>query len=534
MNTNVRLLALLALVASQTNNATTLIGTSFLSPRSQSTNAARTLIGEHRFEHTCDVLSGVFSPTVEYTRSYRPRRLGEYFFGDNILCITGSAITDRSENQILADYFGLSPAFSSIVHVEPVWSNGLIDFSFFSSYNHWYFTAHAPVVWNHARIDLDEIIIREGIDTPFPAGYMDAGVVPPAYRSFKEAIASGKTFGDVQPLLFGKIPPHHLAETKLSDIQFSIGYDVVNRERGYAGFNARFTIPTGTKPTSEYLLAPIVGNGHHWELGVGFEGRGLVWERNEIQYTYIYLVMNIMHLFKARQLRSFDFYSNSANTVASCPQSGFGSRYILAKEFNENGTYTGITVPAINVSSFCCNVSNSLQCDLVLMIAYQHCGFGFDLGYNFYVRSKEKIELNKSQFPENRYAFKGIQNVTGFNTQSNATLDGNVLQIAIAEHESGPLTFPEQQTLLADSNPPVFIQANDIDVDSAANPMILTHKIFWYLYYTCEPTCCGHVTPYYGLGGEMEFEGDRQLYCQPNKNAMSQWGLWAKGGFAWH
>lgn len=515
--------------------ATTLIGTSFLSPRSQSTNAARTLIGEHRFEHLCsEDYSCVLSATGEYTRSYRPRRLGQYFFGTNILTITGSAITDRSENQILADYFGLSPAFSDVVHIEPVWSNGLIDFSFYAGYKCWYFTAHAPVVWNNAHIKIDECIASDGLDVPFPLGYMGSGIVQPAYATFAGAMASGRSFGDVQPLLFGKISRCSLSEQKLSDIQIAIGYDLVRRERGYAGFNLRFSIPTGTRPTSEFLFTPIVGNGHHWEFGIGFEGRGLVWERNDTQFTYVYVVLNLMHLFKTRQCRSFDFFSNSTNILGPCPESGFGSRYILVKEFDADGVYTGKTLPAINVSTFQCDVWNAIQCDFAVMVAYQHKGFGFDIGYNCFIRSKEKIDLNKSQFPENRYAFKGIQNVSLFSTQSNATFDGNVLQIATAEHESGPLTFPQEQALLADSNPPIFIQANDLDTDSAASPMILTHKIFWYLYYTAKPTCWKHVTPYYGIGGEMEFEGDRQIYCQPNKNAMSQWGFWFKGGFAWY
>src|SRR5579872_929124 len=100
------LLMICCIMIAHNSTATSLIGTSFLSPRSQSTNTARTLIGEHRFEHLNeDRVTGVGSATFEYTHSYQPRRIAQYFFGTNMLIIAGSAVPDRSEEDILADYF---------------------------------------------------------------------------------------------------------------------------------------------------------------------------------------------------------------------------------------------------------------------------------------------------------------------------------------------------------------------------------------------------------------------------------------------
>lgn len=522
---------LLALIA-QKSVATTLVGTSFLSPRSQSTNIARDLVGAHRFEHLLDRSYVTGSITAEYTQTYRPRRIAEYFFSTNALSIAGSNVQERSENFILADYFGLSRDFSSVACLEPVMSNGIIDFNLFGGYKQWYFSIHAPVVRTKASFHINESIAQcDLVNNPYPALYMAEGEVSPAYTSWQRAMAGGRSYGDVEPLKFGKISCSGLSQTKLSDIQCILGYDLVKQENGHAGFNLRMGIPTGTRPDSEFLFEPIVGNGHHWELGLGFDGKGLIWEREGTQQTYLYFALNAVHLFKTKQRRSFDFFNNSIDVQTGCPQSGFGSRYILVKEFNADGLYDGTVLPAINVSTLCCEVWNSIQFDIALMFAYQQPGFGFDIGYNIFVRSREKICLNTAQFPVNKYAFKGVQNA--FNptsTQSNATIDGNVLQIALANVQ----TLPEQQALLADPNPPVFIQPSDLNENSAASPLVLTNKIFWYFYATLETQRSCRLSAYYGLGGEVEFEGFRPKWEQPNKDAIAQWGIWAKGGISWH
>jgi len=262
-------------------------------------------------------------------------------------------------------------------------------------------------------------------------------------------------------------------------------------------------------------------------LGFGFDGRGLIWERDGIEQTYLYFTLNATHLFKSEQRRSFDFFNN-VPTPQGCERSGFGSRYILVKEFDEAGNYTGTTLPAINVSTLCCDVSVDIQFDLAVMFAFQRNRFGFDIGYNGFIRSRERIHLDKNQFPERKYAFKGIQNAENNITQSNATLDGNVLALAFANEPN----FAAQQAFLADNPSPVFIQANDLNSESAASPLIVTHKIFWYAYYSCDAERFKRVTPYYGLGGNVEFEGDYPRRDQPNKDSMSQWGIWAKGGLA--
>ena len=487
-----------------------LCGRSFLSPRSQSTNAARDIVGWHRFinQDKCGFY-GALAATPQYGHSYRPKRIAEYFFGNDEICITGSQVANR-DCTILADYFGLSPIFESCVEISPQIRTGLIDFAGYWGYNSFYIRAHAPVVWTKWDFELCETVKNAGLTTPFPALYMDSGPVDPPIGSFVEALQGGVTFGQVtEGIQFGRVCGAQ-SETKLSDIEVALGWNFINHQDGHAGFNLRVTAPAGTRPDGCFLFEPIVGNGHHWELGAGFTSHMVLWERDGDQFINIYFDLNAMHIFKARQRRSFDFCENFAL-----------SRFILLKEFDENRNYIGNTIPAINRTTLCCDVRADVKFDIVIMVSYLRRKLSVDFGYNAWIRSREKIDLIEC-LPENRFGLKGIQNVAapiGLSnaTQSTATIVGN--------------DFADQN-LVADPNPPVFVNTENINPKSAATPRQFTNKFFAHISYAANNYCKKtRWVPYIGIGGEVEFESNRpRKDTQPNKNSISQWALWIKGG----
>lgn len=487
-------------------------GNSFLSPRSQTNNTARFLAGWQPYINKyCTSSYGTFAITPEYTRSFRPKRIAEYFFGTNELRITGSQVVDRHELDVLADYFGLSPAFESSIFLEPVMQNMLVDFSIYAGWCSWYFHAHAPVVNCRTQMHTKELVINNGATTPFPANYMSENAIPAPYTNFTQALKSGKSYGDVHPLEFGKLCCSQ-SKTALSDIQCALGYNVVQKEYGHFGLDLRVAIPTGTKPEVNCLFSPVVGNGKHWAIGAGFSGHGLIWEKDGEQEWNVVVDAHAFHLCKNKQLRSFDFVKN-----------GFGSRYILAKLFDESETYTRTTIPIINATTLPCQVKVNIEFEGAVMFAYHYNCFGFDIGWNAWLRSRERI-LCPEFFADNRLGLKGIQNVTigalpSPATQSEATLHGNDFS---------------DQILVADPNPPVFAQANDLNLMSGANPITFTHKIFWHVQYNKPKNCGAYAQSYIGCGGEVEFEGFRpKCKFQPNHVAMSQWGLWLKAGLAY-
>lgn len=482
-------------------------GKSFFGPRSQSVDAVRDVVGWKRFiNRDTSGVYGAFALTPQYTRAYKTRRIAEYFFGTDELSISGSTVSSRGANDILADYFGLSTDFQSNVHVCPSVQNALLDLALYVGWGPFYIRAHAPYVWNRSFMELNERIIAHGSDTNYPQYYMASDEVTPPATNFKEAMSEGFTWGNVsQPLKFGKIPCRALTKSELSDVEFAFGWNFLRRERGVVGCNLRVTAPAGTKSESIYLLEPTIGDGKHWQMGIGFNAQGMIWEKDAEQQLDLLFDINVMHLFRSQQKRSFDITNN-----------GFGSRYILAKEFNR-GIFNGVTQPLINLTTLDCDVRVAVQIDFVIMFSYQNNGYSFDIGYNGWVRSAEGIDF-ASCLEGGKYGFKGIANIANVSglintTQSNAMLHGNLLS---------------DQGSVVDTNSPITIQTCDIDVRSGATPRQFTHKLFAHGSYAW--TEHRHMQPYLGLGFGVEFEGNRPKDVQPNKNAMSTWSIWCKLG----
>ena len=457
---------------------------------------------------------GTFSVTPEYGQAFKTRRIAEYFFGFDTIKLSGSLIQNRADNDVLADNFGLSPQFESIVTMIPRVRTTQVHFNWWTGFRDFYFTMHAPLVSTTYGITLNEAIIQTGQETPFPAGYMAADAIPAPFTSFTNAIKGVRPFGNVTTgLLFGRIDcPRTI--TKFSDIQVALGWNFVNREETCWGINVRASAPTGNRSTAEFLFEPMVGNGKHWEVGAGLCGKILIFEVDGYeQVAHILLNANITTLLASCQQRSFDFCQN-----------GFGSRYMLLKEFS-NGLHNGILHPAINKTTLPCRVSADAQFDLMALFGYQCKGLGIDLGYNLWMRTHEKITLT-GRIPERTYGIKGIQNtidpmttVPDSNTQSTGNLHGNNLS-------------PMEQMLTADRSP-LFISNCDLDLESGASPFALTHKLFLHVNYTWNNRPTYHLEPYLGAGIATEFEGSHPRELQPDKNTMSQWSVWIKAGFAY-
>jgi len=546
-----KLVALTLIVLSSYPCKAQLFGKTFFTPRPQGVNSARQLVGQHRYMHTKNSESyyGTISATPEYLHAFKTRRLAEYFFGTDTIRFSGSLVTTREVDDILADYFGMSPTFDSTLTIDPQVRTALVDFDWYCGLDNLcsglYFHAHTPVVWTKWQLELCETIANTGAGTPFPAQYMSENeLIAPATSAIKP-LQGDFTFGDVsEGIQFGRISSCPQKETALADVHFALGWNFIRRDRGHVGINLRVSAPTGSRPRNLFLFEPTVGNGHHWEFGAGMNGDLLLWEKDGEQTVKVKVVANFTHLFKTNQCRSFDFVKKdkaaACPTVAqscrccsctgqeknscrcrsfTCPESNFGSRYMLLKEFNDSGAYSGTLLPAINRTTLPCKVSVNIQIDASVMAAYQNKNWTVDFGYNGWFRSREKICIIGT-IEKNRYGFKGIQNVSGAganNTQSTATIHGNTLD-------------PVIQANVADATQ-VFISLADLDPCSAATSRSLTHKFFAHVSYAWDNNDQQRAIPYLGIGGEIEFEGMKDESV-PNKNSLSQAGIWAKAGLA--
>ncbi len=502
-----------SLLLSMSNvRARELYGSSVYGARSQGTNAARDLVGFCRFlDKPCNEgLEGAFFITPSYGCSMRPYRIAGYFFNTDILSVTGSKVAHRSNEAFLADYFGLSPSFDSTIAMKPSIESALLNCEAYACCGRWYARVYLPLVSTHWSYDFNECTVNNGTDMTFPAGYMAGNTTRAPLTSFIAAMRGHTVFGDASEGLLESIVNGPRKASGLAGLCGALGCHIIRNPCMYVGLSIVAAVPTGTRIHGPYFFQPVVGNGHHGELGIGFDGRVLAWEVDGCRSLSFYGSVRATHLFATSGRRSFDFTKN-----------GFASRYLLLKEFDTRGFYNGKLVSASTITTLPCTAWSALQCDIVAMIGYLSRGLEIDVGYNAWIRTREHVHI-RGNIPDNRYGIKGIQNVTNAlgnpsnTTQSTATIYGNLLT-------------EENQIATADSTS-VYIKTADLDPCSAAATSACTQKFFAHVAYAWT-LWNGRIEPYLGCGSEIEFEGIApERYRQANKNAVAQWGIWLKAG----
>jgi len=555
----------------------------FFAPRSQALNAVRDLVGIQRLiprqypgtplwpdreDKTCDKSYTVLSTAVEYNRSFQPDRMSQYLFGCNpCMTFSGSRVPYRASTDILADYFGLPADFQSTVSFKPVISNVILDFNGFWGLDDWipglYFRLHVPLVHTRWDLNLCESIQDKGTDF-HPAGYMGPTRInrDQLASSVTQALAGNTRFGDMKdPLQFGKVCGAQKL-TCLSEIHASLGWNYVAAETWHAGFAIRSALRTPGVSTAQWLFEPIVGNGGHFELGGSITTHWDYWERENHKLS-VYLDANITHLFASTQMRSFDL------------NNGNGSRYMLLEYFTTpaysvqndvdtlpSSQYQGCLTPAINQTTLATSTSFSVQGDVVLKLAYHYKHWEFDLGYNFFGRSKEKAGCRQT-LPSNIFAIKGDAQIYGFNvddpvllsvSQHNATINAGQgatnfvpgVQFTNANADNPQDAFnaggvPLDELNTADAtalgitilqgvqssfNPILLTDAN-INVCSGLMPRALSNKFFVNVTHIWEDVQC--IVPYACAGASAEWAQGNAL----NNSTDSQWAVWVKGGITY-
>jgi len=580
-------------------------GYPFLAHRSQGVDSARELVGWQKFinRHDKDSVTGTFYTVVEYTKSFSHEKINKFLFGKdlvdcNTLLIQGSKVEKRNGKAWLADYFGLPQTFSSKVEFRPRIENAIVDLSIYTSLDEMaeglYFRINAPIVWTQWRLNMCERLI-DSADDGFDGGYMeffeiDRDNLP---CDFVNAVNGDTKWGDMtNSMKFGIMANCKMTETKLADIHVAFGWNFALDEDYHFGFNIRGSIPTGNVPDARYFFEPIVGNGGHWEAGVGLTGSTIFWRSQEKEdcYAGIWMDANLTHMFKANQWRSFDFCGKpnsrymllakmGSNTDQDTLISGGDQDVALPAEYK----YQRQLVPAINYTTFNVEVKVSLQADIALKLGYVRDNWSFDLGYNFWARTGEKFMFTSDCScicsSEQVLSVKGDAYVYGYNDNQSYALSASQSE---ADIHSGK-NFPSEEGLIHAQNPgidnpldaiagpvppgivlqdfdtsgpvntsidPVVVSFNDIN--RRKSPSALTHKIFAHISVSRKENKEKKYVPFVGIGGFAEFSNDETKdrdccdiniagygcnSCDPcetthrwSRGGVSQWGVWVKGG----
>lgn len=521
--------------------------------RSQGSNTARELVGWEGFIYAFRPNENFIttSNTIEYTQSFRPYSIARILFGGCTLNFAGSQITDRTSCQLIADYFGLSPDFQGELRVNPIIENVIFDNQIFFGLNAiscgLYCRANMPLVWTKWNLNPVACTQNENC-TNFPACSMAPEEVP-ATCDILTALSGNFTFGEMQQRWqYGKFSSQALTKFGVSNIDLILGYNNYMTEFYHFGFYIHAIMPTGTRPNSRYIFEPIIGNGKHFELGGGISAHLILWSRGPDRSLTGYLQGYVTHMFKNRQLRSFDFCQN-----------GPLSRYILLKEYDQVDNelvYNGNLINAINYNTRFAEVSISVKGDASALLAYRSPCTNLDLGYNFYAQTKENVCLINciKTIDNNLYGIKGTEDVCAieynltdtlpaqFNnierkitvncSQSRATIctpgDTNISQnifssnncIIVKSNSRQEGSIEGNDVIIAQNSPTArLVSIDNLDLESGTGGAIATHKVFGQISWFCNNT-------YIGIGGEVEIEG---LACN-EQTSLNQWGVWIKGG----
>jgi len=535
---------------------------------------------------------------------------------DCCIVVSGSCVDagKRDANDWVADYFGLPTDYQSTICFAPRIRNFVADVQGYFGFNHdcaqnFYARFNMPITWTEWNLNYTEKIIEEGT-RDHQKGYFDASyvarvdLVKQATDFFTGRSVPALATATFEALACSKWAPacdscFDRKKVKVADVEGVLGWNFACDDECYIGLNVRATAPTGTRPKGEFLFEPIIGNGKHWELGGGLTSHAQLWHCDHSDAALnFYLDANITHLFKACQTRCFDLTGRP------------NSRYWLALKLgaNKDGLaggsgetpelsdfqFASAFAPVANLTCVKVNVRANVQADIALKFAYTTgCGFGADLGYNFWMRSCDKIKRCRlTRLETENWALKGTAYVYGFETFPTSNADQGT-PVALAPSASAPtiacgdsantlsnIDNPQTAVFIAPSESATIISANCLanaqcvgasdsgNVNTSIQPKLLSasdidfvgskgmsHKIFAHLDYNWKNG--KNYIPFVGVGGSGEFgqENGCDERCDESVDAacsfmqscdsdniardcvrcaISQWSVWIKGGVAFN
>lgn len=483
----------------------------FFTHRSQGINLETWwLSGQALHTHLCntDCINGSLAITPYYSQTFNSKQLGNFFFGLNDDDVNGNIINfgpaDSTGVKVFSRNLFLNDTFRSTVKAEPQASNFVLDLNLYLGLDEWvpglYFRVDVPINWTSWSMRLTEELIDPGTEIEINRLGNDAARQSPrssALEGFAGEILQTNNFPDLkQPMNYARIAGKKEA-THVADVRFALGYDFVCNECGHFGINFQVVAPTGNAPEARFVFEPIVGNGHHVEVGGGISGRWELWSNGCDQSFSALLEGVVTHLFSSKQRRTFDLKNN-----------GPLSRYLLIKKF-ANGTYDNEILFGPNVLTRQIKVQNDAQGEGILMFDYQNCGFTFDVGYALWGRTKDKITI-VDPIIGNTYGIQGNTSTDSGDASVNTTQSLSTIFGLFA---------PGDQA--GNAGDLIFITTDDLDIASAEHPGAVSHKLFTHFAYTWE--YCDYL-PFLGAGGSVEFSGR-------GNRAFDQWAVWIKGGF---
>ena len=327
-----------------------------------------------------------------------------------------------------------------------------------------FFKVNLPVVY--VKNDMGIVYTGTGLTQSLPNGLGTGDA-----KSLLDYLSGSITTTMQEPLTHAKI---HGSRSKsgVADIQVAVGYTLLDEANKYMSGFVQGIIPTSNQPEGEYLFEPVYGNGRHWGVGAGLDGRFEVWKKDDMSVDVLF-AMQAEYLFKASEMRTLG-YAVAGKVVP------FGY-YKLAGQIGKLTVF-----PAANVLTRKVGVVPGGQFEGMAGFVFNWGKFTFDLDYTLFMKERETIELR--DWDDGIY---GIVSQSFLTTSAFAAGDGTMIT-----------------------------QANGLSIEAASTPAQVTHKLSGGFGY------CFNEWKYpvlLGLGGSYEW--------LPGRNSgLEGYAAWAKVG----
>jgi hypothetical protein len=545
-----------------------------LLPFSQSDNLARRYAGVAHLQNLADQedWNWHFDVSVEYNQNFKRGLLGTYFFPNGTNRITVGEDTSISGSaDVRGTDLGLSETFNGTLTICPKIQNAVFEPALYVGLDRWieglWFDIALPIAYTRWTLQACEITTSSGgltFDPGNPGGSVGALSLQTTYtisensmrnagtastlgldpsnsstvdrgqqtlvgaRSISQALGGSAVWGDkTGTLQAGRFPincPNNT--TGVADIPFQLGYNFINRDRGYAGLYLRTVFPAGTIKNVRSMFNPVVGYGR-FQFGGGLRAKARLWESDETSVNF-FLDGYVTHIFAKNQCRVFDMCGRGA-----------WSRYLLMKEADASGNYTGRLVNFVDMFTACVSSSFPWQADVLAFFNVQHKGWTWDVGYEFKGRACEKFDCDCISLctpcdnsnldcdeSNDCGSCTGINNKIG-NKQYGVKGPQFIGQIGDLVRDATDTTinkFGTQTTPVATGGTAAALQlinagnfVNYLDLETTRIPQAISNKVWSHLGYTWAdrdyPVAAG-------LGFEVDFGAKNR---QPRV-----WGVWGK------
>jgi hypothetical protein len=210
----------------------------------------------------------------------------------------------------------------------------------------------------------------------------------------------GYTFGKVAQRAANNMRFSNCSKTGLADIILNFGWDFVKREEACGSVYGRFVVPTGTsinKQFIKYVFQPVIGNGHHYELGLGANGRVALWSGNDSGLS-VHADGYATHMFGTCQTRTFDLERRPLSRYALVYDLGSNEDALSQDVMGQLGDYN-----LYNGKVWA--ERGEFICDLLWMV---NSDLELTFGYAFSGQTAEQMSCSANKISgDSKYAFVG-------------------------------------------------------------------------------------------------------------------------------